>query len=52
MGLLLIGYFVAPRFIWRLSLAVHGETPPGPASDGADSLPQQISAETEVSRHD
>ncbi|MYE24113.1 MAG: hypothetical protein F4Y01_09240 [Gammaproteobacteria bacterium] len=25
MGLLLIGYFVAPRFIWKLSLAVHGE---------------------------
>ena len=24
-AVLLIGYFVAPRFIWRLSLAVHGE---------------------------
>ena len=24
-AVLLIGYFVAPRFIWRLSLAVHRE---------------------------
>lgn len=26
MALLLVGYFVAPRFIWRLTLAVHGES--------------------------
>ena len=37
-ALLLIGYFVAPRFIWRLSLAVHGEEGPereraGPRED-------------------
>ena len=29
MALLLVGYFVAPRFIWRLTLAVHGEPAPG-----------------------
>ena len=28
MALLLVGYFAAPRFIWRLTLAVHGETAP------------------------
>lgn len=28
-ALLLVGYFVAPRFIWRLSLAVHGDETPG-----------------------
>lgn len=27
-ALLLVGYFVVPRFIWRLSLAVHGEREP------------------------
>ena len=52
MGLLLIGYFIAPRFIWRLSLAVHGESPPSPAPDHADSPPQPTSSETEVSRHE
>ena len=52
MGLLLLGYFIAPRFIWRLSLAVHGESPPSPASDHADSPPQPTSSETEVSHHD
>ena len=46
MGLLLIGYFVAPRFIWRLSLAVHGESPPSPAPDGTDPSPQPTSTET------
>ena len=25
--LLLVGYFIAPRFIWRLSVAVHGDEP-------------------------
>lgn len=29
-ALLLVGYFVVPRFIWRLSLAVHGEESAGP----------------------
>ena len=29
-ALLLVGYFVVPRFIWRLSLAVHGEGSAGP----------------------
>lgn len=24
-AILLVGYFIAPRLIWRLSLAVHGE---------------------------
>ena len=44
MGLVLIGYFVAPRFIWKLSLALHGETDrPSPHS---------IAANTEASRHD
>ena len=34
--LLLIGYFIAPRFIWRLSEAIHGEDPddPGAADRG------------------
>ena len=46
MGLLLIGYFIVPRFIWRLSLAVHGESPASPTPDGADPSPQPTSTET------
>ena len=31
---LLIGYFVAPRAIWRLSVATHESTEPEPAAGG------------------
>ncbi len=48
MGLLLIGYFVAPRFIWKLSLAVHGETPPGTSTPS----PTSTTTDMEASRHD
>ena len=33
-GTMLVGYFVAPRFIWRLSEQVHGSDPSDPR--GAD----------------
>ncbi|MDE0006923.1 MAG: hypothetical protein OXS50_01450 [Gammaproteobacteria bacterium] len=52
MGLLLIGYFIAPRFIWRLSLALHGESAQSPASDRADPSAEPSLIETEVSRHE
>ena len=47
MGLLLVGYFVAPRFIWKLSLAVHGETP---SSDGKPL--QSTTTDKEASHHE
>ena len=47
MGLLLIGYFVAPRFIWKLSLAVHGEAP----HISQETPPQATSKDTE-GRHE
>ena len=32
---LLVGYFVAPRAIWRLSVATHESSEPEPAAEGA-----------------
>lgn len=34
-GLMLIGYFVAPRFIWRLSEQVHASESPEPGGTDA-----------------
>ena len=31
--LMLVGYYLAPRFIWRLSEAVHRDTPPSSEGD-------------------
>lgn len=47
MGLLLFGYFIAPRFIWKLSLAVHGESQPG-----ARNRPPPSNADMEEGRHE
>ena len=47
MGLLLIGYFVAPRFIWKLSLALHGESP-----QNNEALGPATATDMEASRHE
>lgn len=32
---LLVGYFVAPRFIWRLSVAIHTDTSDAPLEESS-----------------